>query len=904
MRIRIFLTLILSLCMADSGAFAANARGTRGVNNTQNTTVQSAGTAVAARAANRQKVANTGVKTNSAPAATGNVSARAGKKQQVVNAGAKTSGQPMAARAGATQKVINTGTKVATATENTVVPEECQNAFYGCMDAFCMLDNATGGRCQCSDKITELDKVLEDILKLDEQSYVMATEGVERIQMGEAEEQIMARAKAAGEKAANANKESADNKKKARQLDLSSFNNNIFSDADEDVFSLDDAQNSLTDKKGDALFKETTKMCAAQIPAQCKTYGNMLSMVYAQKIKSDCIAYENSLKAQKNQSQQKLQTAQKALREAALDEYKNQNRYETVGECVIEFTKCIQTTAECGEDYTGCVTLAARENLTNTKAGSKKAKQTKIKGSVAGADITLAATTMEQLLAKKTICERVTKQCVNANKNDAVWNAFLKNAAPALKSAELIAEQNLRSNCIPTVAECFKNACKAQFGDNDENYDMCLSNPETYKNLCKVQLEPCLEATGGTFEKAEESTLWNGLVAMLGAMKVDACTKEVKDCLMERCGEDYSGCIGLDTASIGNLCPDAKLTACMDKYDKDTVKDYIAEIAQGLALQIDNALATACQNAAQEAMIKICGDAESCNNATFDLSSLESQMSVQICPSSGNCVSSLAMIETINADETLTLRDSKYKATLIGAPDISAVAFNYDESADNKAVSFTTDSKDTGLKSVLDSALNRIMTSIETDPKVIYCREGREVQGFEKMGNFGKKGKENARFPNLTDSYRTIVADSLLEQLSTKNAELTSKFTKQIAELDNQIAEKIYAGDEVKIDEQNQKNCENYTAEDIHRTTYHVGTVTKENDCSTESYRERHIACRKIKQLTDKVATYDSATNVCTITTTKYDCKNFKHRIGGGYCDQFDDGTVLNTETIQMAKSN
>ena len=399
----------------------------------------------------------------------------------------------------------------------------------------------------------------------------------------------------------------------------------MFDDEDDVQSQID----SFANKKGNELYVASAKMCAPQMPAECKNSVSMLQMVYAQRIKSDCMAYENSLKAQKNQSQQKLQTAQKALREAALDEYKNQNKYATTGECAIAFAQCMQTTAECKSDYTGCVTLAAAENVKNNKAGSK-AKQTTIKGAVAGADITLAASTLNQLLAKKEMCEHIVKQCVNSNKNDAVWNVFLRNAAPALKSAELIAEQNLRSNCIPTAVDCFKKACKSQFGDG-ESFDMCLSEPETYKSLCKVELEPCLEATGGSFAKPTQSTLWNGLVAALKALKVDACTNEVKTCLTDRCGEDFSGCIGLDTNSIGNLCPNDKLTACMDKYNPETVKDYVAEIAQGLALQIDNALATACQNAAQEAMIKACGAEDSCDNVNFDLGTVSSLVSVQAC---------------------------------------------------------------------------------------------------------------------------------------------------------------------------------------------------------------------------------------------------------------------------------
>ena len=88
------------------------------------------------------------------------------------------------ARAATTQKVVSSGTSIASATTNTVVSEECRTKYYGCMDSFCMLDNTNGGRCLCSDKNAEFDEILAQIQKLDEQSYAMATTGVERVNMG------------------------------------------------------------------------------------------------------------------------------------------------------------------------------------------------------------------------------------------------------------------------------------------------------------------------------------------------------------------------------------------------------------------------------------------------------------------------------------------------------------------------------------------------------------------------------------------------------------------------------------------------------------------------------------------------------------------------------------------------
>jgi hypothetical protein len=54
-----------------------------------------------------------------------------------------------------------------------------------------MSDNENGGRCICSDRKSELDKILLEIEKLDAQSLKMATEQVERIEMGASAEWVM-----------------------------------------------------------------------------------------------------------------------------------------------------------------------------------------------------------------------------------------------------------------------------------------------------------------------------------------------------------------------------------------------------------------------------------------------------------------------------------------------------------------------------------------------------------------------------------------------------------------------------------------------------------------------------------------------------------------------------------------
>ena len=889
MRKSIFFTIVCSLCVLNFGAFSATRTGSN-----QTTT----GASRSATTVSRTNTSTT-TTTNTTPS----VVSRAATKQQ---------------------KALNPGTKVASATENTTIPSECQDAFYGCMDAFCMLDNASGGRCQCSDRIIELDQVLEDILKLDDQTYLMATEGVERIQMGEAADSVIARAKAAGDTVVAKEEEKA--KKQSRTLDLSMWNSNIFNTDDNlfDDYDSDNLVSTFADKRGEGLYTASAKMCSAQVPESCRNYGSMLQLVYAQKIKSDCVAYENSLRAQKIQSQQKLQTAQKALRDAALEEYQNQNKYATLGECTIAFTECMQTNAGCGKDYTGCVTLAAAENVRNNTAGSR-AKQTKIKGAISGADVTLAVSTMNQLLAKKPMCESVTKQCINVNKNDAVWESFLTNAAPALKSAELIAEQNLRSNCLPTLAECYKTACKDNFRD-DESYDACLSNPELYKSFCKVQLEPCLEATGGSYNNPTESSLWNSLIALLKAVQVDTCTAEVKACITERCGDDYSECIGLSTQSVGNLCPIARLTACVQNgnYNSDEeIKNYVAQVAMGLALQVENALAAACQNAASDAMIRVCGDTESCESAHVDLSSLANMVRPMACAydRDGNITLCRANVSVF------TDAEAQYGigAVLTGRPDISAITYNGDfTSSVNEYPQPYSQNSTNRVLDILNGALDRIMNSIESDVKVKYCLTGRQVPGFS--GFTGLQNEGSRRFSNLTQSMRATVADYLLSSLYEQNEELMEtleeRFADNIDNINNQIASNFgadavaggagggYEGSESGSSTTDDETVSVYESNYAHYCTCdrtkHAKNAVVDGECLTQTdphrYREgtsdddhwlsntdRWVGTDKT--VTDIIGNYNSSTKKCTITTIKYTCDQWYTRYGGR-CEKYGTGVI------------
>lgn len=676
----------------------------------------------------------------------------------------------VSARAAATQKVIQTGTKVQAATQNTVVSEACRTKYEGCMDSFCMLDNANGGRCQCSDRVTELNKILAEIENLDMKSYQMATTGVERIKMGDDADEVIAQANAVANSIGGADKGKQKRSTPGAELNLGDWNLTGL-DEDEDPFGMSQAKSDIENSTGDALFTAAAKLCVAQMP-ECAGEMNMIQLMYGQKIKSDCTAFENSLKQQKNASAQKLQTAERALRDAALESYREANKYD-LGECTLEFKKCMQTTGGCGEDFSACAGIAATDKLTD-----KKSKQFKIKG--ATTTIMIAASTYDTLMGKQPLCMSVTKKCSRVK--DQVWDTFLQEVAPQLRSAELIAESNMRTSCISDISNCIQKACKDNIDPNDPDgsYDLCLTNPKTVENLCKVQVEPC---------KIAEPDIMDYVYARLSAMRIDSCTQDVKECLQseDRCGKDYTQCLGLDMDTIASLCPQDKLIGCKkagekgnDDISKLKMDEDYKQLVYGIFLSIDNALIDECQNLANEKMIELCGDTQSCDAFITD-----------------NVIGTESLISYTNGnnyiiDGLMSYSDVKLKKIGDGTGNL------YSEYTDGSVVKLGTyeidvsDYIDTSLKDYSQETKDRIEAALQatankinqkiailtSDPKISMCVYGRDLRNINGTAHTNTNDKEtsadgtkttrkteaDARFPHLLDSSIMVIISSGLDR--------------------------------------------------------------------------------------------------------------------------------------------
>ena len=385
------------------------------------------------------------------------------------------------------------------------------------------------------------------------------------------------------------------------------------------------------------------------------------------------------------------------------------------------------------------------------------------------------------LESKRNICESVLNKCQATR--DGVWTDFLRDIAPELKIAESKLEANMRGSCLMTISECIQTACKDNIvgkkdssGNDVPSMDACLARPDMARSFCKVQIDPC---------ERMEPQVWDFVVSKLAAMRVDACTEEVKQCFTseDRCGADFSKCIGMDFKFLHDMCPVDKLIVC-----KQSKKDFkmadIDKMLMGFYLNVDNNALELCQKLITEKMEEVCGSTIDCNQFASDdkigTNSLQPQKVGSTYKITGMIsfgsikIGDGIICDGLEEDD----KCDKKKALPVGHVGVKDYIANVRKKNSNMG-------DNEGIINSIEAELNNIagkinntMGMIETDQKIQYCIEGRDLSQI----NGGKRSAKNtttARFPNLLNNQKVIIANAAIKQA---NDNYNKKFNRDIAE--------------------------------------------------------------------------------------------------------------------------
>ena len=638
------------------------------------------------------------------------------------------------------QSALQAGTKVRAKVEATgVYDEECYNKYFGCMDQFCIADNENGGTCSCSDDAAKYEEQLESIKKTIAEAERISTEEVEKVQAGANADIIFN----GGERIYNADgsvvKAGEERKDSVKISRTSIFDTEDDEEDDED-------EDNWADKVGHALYTSANKLCKEQMPSSCSKDMTLLTQMYSRQIISDCKGLANSIAQKKQEADSALVQAKAAVRSALKDSLEESNQYDR-GTCMVEYKKCMKSEDACGADWSNCVFTIASENMQNNKAQSVAG--TKVK-TVDAYDIT--ASTMEILESKRFICERVLDKCVAVR--DYVWNDFLREAAPTIRLAEQNIELNKRQSCLTDISNCIQKACKDDIvGKGTATMDACLARPDMARSFCKVQIDPC---------ERMEPQIWDYVVSKLAAMRVDACTAEVKECFTseDRCGPDFMNCIGMDFDYIHDMCPIDKLVVCKQANPDFKMSD-LDSMLMGLYLNVDNKALENCSKLAEQKMVELCGATTDCNTFAADeylgTNSLKSVKdgtvyrvtgmisfgSIKMGDAMGNVKDGgkvLAPGEIGVADYIKHVKDANAKV-----PNSESIIASIEEELNNIA-----------------GTINRAIGLVESDQQIQYCINGRDLSQINGRGT--KNNTTVARFPKLLNQYRVAIAMSALRK--------------------------------------------------------------------------------------------------------------------------------------------
>lgn len=666
------------------------------------------------------------------------------------------------------QSAIQMGTKVRTKVEaKGIYDQECYDAYYGCMDQFCISDNESGGSCACSNQNAEYEKQFAEIKEmLDKADYIKTVE-VEKVQAGADADIIFAGTREYDEDGNILELDELENKKSKREDLLALWDTNEDEEDEEDIFG-DGGEDILT-KTGDALRKAAENLCYQQMPDKCEKDMAFLRQVYNRQITSDCKGFENSIAQKRSEAELALANAEGDVRAALKESLNTANKYD-LGQCMVEFRKCMQTKDACDKDWSGCVSTIADANMQGISEVSvfkdenmKKSAQKAYDGSTYG----IAASTMEGLDSKRLICEHVLDNCVKVR--DQVWPAFLREAAPTIKVAEMNVESTMRQSCLTDISDCIQKACKDDIvGKGQATMDACLARPDMARSFCKIQVERC--------EKMEPQ-IWAYVTDKLKAMRVDVCTEEVKSCFTAetRCGKDFKNCIGMDYDYVKQICPIDSLVVCKQANPAFSMDD-LDSMLMGLYLNIDNAALDNCQALIDNKMAEICGSTTDCNRFASDdvigTGSLRSQKDGTTYRVTG--MISFGSIKMGDATEVYNMtktNDNKLSPGEIGVEEYIEKIKEKNGGVANKDAIISAIEEE--LNNIAGT-INRTIAMIEQDPEIQFCVNGRDLSQIT-----GDKGdRTEARFPSLLNSVKMQIATAALRQAQDN---YNKKFTEEVA---------------------------------------------------------------------------------------------------------------------------
>lgn len=288
-----------------------------------------------------------------------------------------------AVRASSSTAVTTAATSTVDATsmdELAQLTDFCKAQYTQCMDNFCNVLDDNQGRCSCSKNLKNYEKT-ETALKQATEELQEVAQKIQYIGLSKDEVETLF----SQTEAENAMQGKTDNTQLNNSLEQVknmiigikpgsvsttdngfSFDLNILTDFSfgtggidlSSLFGTSNATSSISNQRGETLYKTATARCKASVLNSCTAQGvdaSIITNAYDLEIDKQCIAYERSLTDSNDQMSATVRNAKSVLQKARLMVAQQKNTYADMRSCINALDSCMQDEFVCGSDYESCL---------------------------------------------------------------------------------------------------------------------------------------------------------------------------------------------------------------------------------------------------------------------------------------------------------------------------------------------------------------------------------------------------------------------------------------------------------------------------------------------------------------------------------------------------------------------
>ena len=415
--------------------------------------------------------------------------------------------------------------------------EQCQNAYFTCMDQFCAGTDEKYRRCICSPKIETVKSRERALSQAGEDLQDFQNLNIMAIPKTKAEVKSMLSASDGELKLSNTTDTSDAAKKLTAISDvLSGVRNNALSTAGQIDIAGDIKQiwnttdlisgASITNLTGEALYNSVHAQCSELVLDMCPSVStlNMVASAYGMYIENDCSVLIGALDKSLNTANTAIRDVRREMNTARLDNY-NAHNSSAINECVAGVREKLTADVACGENFVHCLDLTGLYLNRVTGEPIYTANFYKLDGQVSLSGDVLTnsknAKIITELNGRKKSAERVLDTCRDIA--DVVWDEFLRMAITEIYQGQQDRIRTVKNQCMDVVNQCYDQTTR-QLRDYSNIDDQLLLGDrlELSEEMCSQKMETCSNLYGGGAD---------GLELLLAEMRNITDQKIAQNCL-------------------------------------------------------------------------------------------------------------------------------------------------------------------------------------------------------------------------------------------------------------------------------------------------------------------------------------------------------------------------------------